>query len=64
MKPNAKRYLESYEAICGLSILEQLNQSHNIAERRDMKQRIINDIKLYYYPKACIDELIKYIRTI
>ena len=64
MKPNAKRYLEAYEAICGLSIFEQLNQTVNRDERRDMKQRIINDIKLFYYPKACIEELIKYIRTI
>ena len=64
MKPNAKRYLESYEAVCGLSIFEQLNQTLNRAERSDMKQRIINDIKLLYYPKACIDELIKFIKTI
>jgi hypothetical protein len=63
MKPNTKRYLESYEAFCGLSILELLNLTDNIAERADMKQRIVNDIKLYYH-KACIEELIKYIRTI
>ncbi len=65
MKPNTKRCLESYEALCGLTIFEQLNQTENRDERRVKKQRIIKDIKLYYYyPKACIDELIKYIRTI